>query len=302
MGTERLHPSSRVSQFIKLLVGNGKHTAYPFCPCGILHRRESPATYSGWHQQPLFAGHQRELKNTLLYPTISSSYLHSQKAGLILTESTGKQEAGPDGGPVSTEAPVIAFVISQARGTAILSLLKVRTSTLRGPRCLTLPPLHTLSGHNIPGDLPSTPTAQTDVCLCRKKPLWCGGSGSILGGAHRIWGTVAAWLAQFKPVGSGWPERKGEFLGCTLASECSFSSTLWLGCLQTGTAWSRTLRQLPFSALDPGRSGCAGFPGQVLLEHLSPSPRSGVLLPSSKAGQHCLESEPYSGLRGLCEL
>lgn len=163
----------------------------------------------------------RASKRTQNYPTISSSYLHSQKAGLILIESTGKQEAGPDGGPVSAEAPVTAFVISQAGGTAILSPLKVRTSTLRGPRCLTLPPLHMLSGHNIPGDLPSTPTAQTDVCLCRKEPLWCGGSGGILGGAHRIWGTVAAWLAQFKPVGSGWPECKGEFLGCTLASECS---------------------------------------------------------------------------------
>lgn len=126
------------------------------------------------------------------------------------------------------------------RVTAILCPLKVRTSILRGPRCPALPPLHMLSGHSIPGDLPSTPTAQTDVCLCRKKPLRCGGSGSILGGAHRIWGAVAAWLSWFKPVGSGWPERKGEFLGCTLASGCSFSSTLWLGCLQTDTAQSRT--------------------------------------------------------------
>lgn len=167
------------------------------------------------------------------------------------------------------------------RGTAILCPLKVRTSTLRGPQCPSLPPLHMLSGHGIPGDLPSTPTAQTDVCLRRKKPLWCGGgSGSILGGAHRIWGAVAAWLAWFKPVGSGWPERKGEIFGCTLASGCSFPSTLWLGCLQTGTAQSRTLRQHPFSVLD---LGCPGCPGLVLLEYLSPSPKPGVIFPSPKA-------------------
>lgn len=109
-------------------------------------------------------------------------------------------------------------------------------------------------------------------------------------------------LACFKPVGSGWPECKGEFLGCTLASECSFSSTLWLGCLQTSTAQSRTLRQHPASVLNLGCSGCTDFPGLVLQEHLSPSPKSGVLFPSSKSFQHHLESESDFGLRGMCEL
>lgn len=35
---------------------------------------------------------------------------------------------------------------------------------------------------------------------------------------------------------------------------------------------------------------------------LSPSPKSGVLFPSSKAFQHLLESESDFGLRGMCEL
>lgn len=132
---------------------------------------------------------------TLYHRTIPRPYLHSQKAGLNLIESTGKEEAGPEGGPVSADAPATAFVTSQALVTAIHSPLKVRTSTLRGPRVLPCPHSTCCQNTISQGDLHSTPTAQTDVCLCRKKPLWCGGSGNILGGAHRIWGAVAAWLA-----------------------------------------------------------------------------------------------------------
>lgn len=59
-------------------------------------------------------------KRTQIYPlgphrrAFLSPHLHSQEAGLILTGSTGKGEAGPEGGPGSAEAPATACVISQA--------------------------------------------------------------------------------------------------------------------------------------------------------------------------------------------
>lgn len=58
----------------------------------------------------------------------------------------------------------------------------------------------------------------------------------------------------------------------------------------------------PSSVLDLGCSGCRVFPGLVLLEHLSPFPKSGVLCPSSKTFQHHLDSESDFGLRGMCKL
>jgi hypothetical protein len=188
---------------------------------------------------PSLQGIRENSKNTLLYlttrPSIPSPYLRSQKAGPILIVSTGKEEAGSE---VSAEAPATAFVILQTRSNS--NPLSPEGQDLNPERTSVSCPAPT--PHAVRTQYPRGSALHphsTNRCLAvQEEALWCGGSGSILGGAHRIWGAVAAWPAWFKPVGSGWPERKGEFLGCTLASGCSFSSTLWLGCLQTGTAQS----------------------------------------------------------------